>query len=153
MAANANPLRALIGDALDRLERHGLAVTPKNVRANITVDDLTLRDLHDAMTRQLNALIPVVMKERAMVIVNPVTRERKPFWTAGPDDLEQQLKIKTEGSGYDRKRIAADKAVIAFLREKSTELGYEVYPELFQDEIDRIFRMQNVTPPSRKAGA
>lgn len=146
---NNNPLRALIHDAIDRIERHGVAVTLPHVRSNITVEDLTLRDLHDAMTRQLNALIPIVMKERGMVITDATTRERKPFWEATADELDEQNRIKERSADFDRARLAADKAVVTFLRGKSVEFGYEVYPELFADDIERIYRMHSVQPPRR----
>lgn len=145
--AKLNPTRIVIGEAIDLVRRHGLAVTPQNVRANVHVDGLTLADATDALQKQINAQIPLVLKEQGFVITDAATRERKPFWEAPVAELEEQLRIKTEGSRFDENRIRADRAVIALLKDKQSDYGYEVYPGLFHAEIDRIYAMHGLTSP------
>lgn len=143
--------RKLIAQAMERIERHGLPMSTQNVKANVCIDDFTLREIRDGMEHNVNALIPVVMKEQGFVITDERTRERKSFWQATADELDEQLRLKTEGSRFDRQRIACDEAVIAFLREKEKDFGYEVYPELFQDDIDRIYAMHGLSSPGGAA--
>lgn len=142
-----HPVRTVIDAAIERVERYGLPMTPDNVIANVQVDGLTLADAHDALRRLVRSLTPVVLKERGFVIADPKTRERKDFWNSGPDDLEEQQRIKEQGNDFDQVQIAVGKAVIKFLREKEKEFGYEVYPGLFHAEIDRIYSMHGLAAP------
>jgi hypothetical protein len=142
-----NAARKLIAQSIERVQRHGLKLTPENVKANISIRDFTLGEIEEGMTKHVYAQIPVVMKEQGLIIADPATRERKPFWEASADDLDEQTRIKEQSSDFDRVRLVCDKAVVAFLREKESELGYEVYPGLFHAEIDRIYAMHGLDSP------
>lgn len=142
-----NPTRAVIVAAIDLVQRHGLSITPANIRANIQYDSLTMGDASNALRKHINAQIPVVMKEQGLVITDGTTRERKSFWNAGTADLDEQLRIKEQSSDFDRNRLACDRAVLAYLREQEQAFGYEVYPELFHTQIDRIYAMHGLEAP------
>lgn len=151
--AKRAPTRSVIVDAIELVQRHGLPITPTNIKANIQYDSLTMGDASDALRKHINAQIPVVMKEEGLVITDTATRERKDFWAANVGDLEEQLRIKEQSSDFDRNRLACDRAVLAYLKEKEREFGYAVYPGLFHIEIDRIYAMHSLTPPANSAAA
>lgn len=146
-----NPTHAVIVAAIDKVERYGLPMTTENVKANVDVDALTLGDMNSALWRHLAAQIPVVMRDRGLIIADTKTRERKDFWASTPDELEEQKRIKEQSNDFDRVRITCDEAVITFLREKEKEFGYEVYPGLFHSDIDRIYAMHGLSAPSSAA--
>jgi hypothetical protein len=144
----SNPTRPAILAAIEKVKRNGLPLTLKNVRANVDPSQITFGQMTDALRSYIRAQVPVVMKQEGMVITDPDTRERKGFWDATPAELEQQMLIKEASSSRDVVRITADRAVIAFLREQEQAFGYEVYPGLFEDDINRIYRMHNVASPA-----
>jgi hypothetical protein len=145
--ATRSPVREVIVQAIELVQRHGFPVTPKTIRANIDVDGLTIGDANQALVKHINAQIPVVMKEMGLVITDTATRDRKPFADSTADELDEQIKVKAESTRYDQNRLAADQIVVKLLREKEKELGYEVYPGLFHDEIDRIYSMHGIAAP------
>jgi hypothetical protein len=147
----ANPVLAAILAAKDKVERYGLPMTLENVRANIDYSSLTIGDAVEATRRYTNAQVPTVLKSLDLIIVDTVTRERKGYWESTRSELGEQLRLKVESATYDSNKILVDKAVISLLEEKERELGYEPYAGLFQDEINRIYAMHNVTPPGAAA--
>jgi hypothetical protein len=151
VANSPNPVRVAVDAAIERVERYGLPMTLENVSANVQVDSLTVAAAVDALRRQVKSMIPVRMKEMGFVITDAKTRERKDFWTATADELDEQTRIKQQSSDHDRVRIACDEAVVAFLREKEKDFGYEVWPGLFHAEIDRIYAMHGLVAPGAKA--
>lgn len=145
-----SPLTLKIDAAIAKLRHHDMPVTPESVRANLEPGWDDVRHLAE---RTIMQAIRAQMRADGMVIADASTRERKDFWEAGIPDLEEQLRIKQESNTYDRNRIKADKAVIAFLKEKEGEFGYTVCPDLFRSDIDRIYRMHSLTPPGAKEAA
>lgn len=151
--ARQSPARAAIAAAIDLVEKHGLPLTPATVRANVDIEALSLADAREALAKHVNGQIPLMLKERGCVIVDERSGERKSFWTSTPDELEEQERIKARSSDFDRVRLACGAAVVAFLREKEREFGYEVCPDLFADDIARIYAMHSVPVPARMAEA
>lgn len=139
--------RLLITEAIDRVQRYGLPLTPANVKANVNIKDFTLAEIEVGMTKHVFAQIPTVMKEQGLIIADAVTRERKAFWDSSADELEEQKRIKEQSSDFDRVRLACDEQIIVFLRVKEKEHGYAVYPGLFHAEIDRIYSMHGLASP------
>lgn len=143
-----HPVTLRVEEAIDLLERNDMEVTPASVKVNaektITWADWTPEN---AASEALDIRVTRCLRDRGYVITDTETRVRKDFWSARPDELEEQLRIKRESSDYDLQRIKADKAIIAFLREKELELGYEVYPGLFHADIDRIYAMHGLSGP------
>lgn len=150
-----HPVTLRIEEAINLLERNGMDVTPATVKINaekaITWADWTPEQ---ASSEALDGRITRCLRERGYVITDADTRIRKDFWQCTPAELEAQLQIKKDSSDYDRSRIAAEEAVIVFLRAKEKDLGYAPYPGLFQADIDRIYSMHGLDAPKRfKAAA
>lgn len=143
-----HPANIRIAEAIARCEEYEVEVTPQNVRTNLTLtyDDLTA---DEAIGETIDRRIRQVMRGSGYVIADTESRERKYFWSCTADELEEQTRIKQEGTVYDQNRLRADEAVISFLRQKERELGYAPFPELFADDIDRLYRMNMCEPPAR----
>ncbi len=147
-----HPVTAKIDAAVAKLERHGMDVTPSAVKVNVE-KGLTWADWSsiDAASEALDRRIQQRLKDTGHVISDAVRGVRKDFWQCSISELEEQFRIKEESSTYDRNRILADKAVLDFLKVKNTELGYDVYPGLFENEINRIYAMHSVSVPGAQA--
>lgn len=145
-----SPLTLKIETAIELVRHYDMPVTPEAVRANL---DPGWDDVQTLAERTIMAAIRNQLKAEGLIIADAETRERKDFWEAEIPDLEEQLRIKQESNTYDRNRIKADKAVIAFLKEKENEFGYSVCPDLFRSDIDRIYRMQGLLPPGSREAA
>lgn len=152
MGRPKHPVTQRIYEAIDLLERNNMEVTPASVKINVA-GKLTWADWtpEEASDEALTQRIVRAFRERGMAITDSAPREggrpRKEFWSSLVSELEEQVRIKEESATYDRNRIKAEKAVITFLREKESELGYEPYPGLFHAEIDRIYAMHHVASP------
>lgn len=141
-----------IAEAIAHCEKYEIEVTPRNVRRNLklTYDDLTA---DEAIKETIDRRILQVIRGSGYVIADTESRERKPFWLCTFAELEEQIEVQAEGTIYDQNRLEANRAVVAFLREKARDFGYEVYPELFAEDIERIYRMNHCTPPARVKAA
>lgn len=153
MARPKHPVTARIYEAIDLLDRNGMEVTPAAVKINVQ-KKITWADWtpEEASEEALEQRIARCFRDRGMAITDsaprPGGRPRKEFWSSLVSELQEWVRIKEESVTYDRNRIKAEKAVIAFLREKESELGYEPYPGLFHAEIDRIYAMHHIAAPS-----
>lgn len=135
-----------INAAIDKLERYGMEITPASVWANIDVKAMSFADAEAVLAQHIKSRINPTFKARGLIIINGGSGERKSFWDATPDELEEQIAVKRRSSDFDANRLAADSAVLIFLREKEKDYGYTVYPELFKSDITRIYAMHGITP-------
>lgn len=144
-----HPVTTRIDDAVDLIERVGGDVTLPAVMINAE-KTITLADWKpgEPQKEALQMRVYRRLRDRGYVISDTDTRIRKSFWGATVEELEAQQKIKVEAAEFDGARLRADEQVIRFLQAKRDELGYEVYPGLFAEEIDRIYRMNGVTAPT-----
>jgi hypothetical protein len=151
-----HPVSVRIDDAIALLRRHSHDVTPSAIRVNVK-KALTWADFssEEALDAVIDRHLPARFKAHGYIITDSTPRdggrERKDFWSASPDEFEEQIRVKRESNRYDLTRLKADEAILTLLREKEKELGYEVYPGLFHAEIDRIYAMHHVSAPGMKA--
>ena len=147
MGRSMHPANQRIDEAIDRCRTFGVDITPETVRVNL---QLGYNDLSadDAIEEALGFRIRRRMRLRGLLIAKEDTRARKLFWEMTPDELAVQQAVRSDSSAADRAQMQAHKAVITFLRSKEAELGYEPYPALFEEEINRIFRMHGVPAPA-----
>lgn len=145
-----SPVSAAIDTAIARLQKFGVAITLDNIvteaRKHLTFADFSSDEAVDALLRSR-----VPGRLRGHVIADHHTHERVQHDEARIPDLEVQLRICEVSSDRDQTSLAAKKAELAFLRVKRNELGYEPWPGLFRDEIDRIYRMHGCSSPLRLA--
>lgn len=147
-----HPVSLRVDEAISLLERHEVEVTPEAIRVNVK-KSLTWADFssEEALDAVIDRHMASRLKARGFVITDATPREggraRKDFWAVSTDEFAEQLRIKRESSRYDQNRIAADEAVLSFLREQEKTFGYEVYPGLFHAEIDRIYAMHGLASP------
>lgn len=147
-----HPIAIRIDEAIDACEKYGVDVTVANVVNNaegrITWSDASPDEvLHEA----LRARVARQLKDRGYIIADATTRRRKSFWKSTAAELEEQQLVKTESSRHDQNRILADGMVIDFLKSKATELGYDPFPELFRDDVERIYAMHGIGTPPEEA--
>lgn len=149
MGRRKHPVTQRIEKAIDKLEAHSMEVTPATVKVNAE-KEITWADwsAEQAASEALDVRIARCLRARGYVIADAVTGVRKDFWNATTSELAEQLQVKEKSSDYDLTRIKADVAVLTFLREKEKEMGYEVYPGLFQGEIERIYSMHGIAAPA-----
>lgn len=149
-----HPVSLRVDEAIDLLEQWGQQVAIEGIRANVR-RKLTWADFSsdEAIDAVIDRHAVPRLKARGYIVSDSTPRtggrERKLFWSATPDELGEQLRLKRESARYDENRIRADEAIIAFLRAKRDELGYEVYPGLFDADIERIYAMHGLSSPGR----
>jgi hypothetical protein len=147
-----HPVSLRIDEAIALLERCGEDVTPTAIKINV-MQRLTWADYSPEQSNSegLDRRIQQRLRDRGYQITDTEARTRRDFWHCTLAELDEQLRVKQDSSDYDRARLRADEAVVTYLREKEKELGYEVCPDLFAEDIARIYAMHGVTPPG--AGA
>lgn len=143
-----SPVNLRIDEAIAKLERYDQIITPTSIEANV---ELRWNDLSptEAANKVLKAEIQRRCRKRGLIITTADTRQRKSFWNCTPEEIEEEILVKQNGSLRDQNRIKADRACVAFLKEKRVEFGYEVYPELFAEDIERIYAMEGCSAPGR----
>lgn len=147
-----HPVSLRVDEAIDTLERYEQEVTPDAIRTNVK-KALTWADFssEEALDAVIDRHVPSRLKARGYRISDSAPREggreRKVFWEMSADEWAEQVRIKRDSNRYDQTRLAADEAVLTFLREKEKELGYEPYAGLFRDDIGRIYSMHGITAP------
>jgi len=149
-----HPVTALVDEAIENFGKHGVDITPAKVDQYV-IDRLKHGDWSPNAMRDeaVQARVRRALKVRGHIITDGTTRVRKSFWKSTIPELEQQQMVREDSSDRDRNQILAGRAVLDFLREKNQDFGYDVYPELFQDEIDRIYSMHGTAAPGREAEA
>lgn len=151
MTVRTNPARAAIAEAIARVRRNGMALTTKNIRANVDTAGLTIGDATEALQRYINTQIPLMLKEQGHIITDAARskdgRPRAGYYETGTAEHKEQLQIQAENGRYTQNRIAAETAVITFMEERTTDLGYEPPWLTIAEDVDRIYRMHGVAPP------
>jgi hypothetical protein len=143
----SDPARDAIRQAIVQCERYGVPIVAKHIAANVDVGEVTVNYSNSVMERHIRGLIPTVLKEEGYAIKNAATGERKRFSQMTLDEWEEQIRVKQESVHYDTVRLRADKKLAEFWAEKNQDFGYDVYPELFWDDVERIYAMEGLQPP------
>lgn len=152
MGRRRSELTEAIDDAIDLVKRSELDCTPATVRRNVRMtpaafDAARDRGLDDAIARRL--------KGRGEIIVDAVPREggrpRGGYWGTGLSEHQEQLRIQAENGRYTQNKIAAENAVCAFMKQRTTELGYEPPWVTIAEDVVRIYAMHDAAPPEGSA--
>jgi len=140
-------ISGVIAEAVEQLERVDLAITTESVtkaaRHKLTYNHFPILAEHGLRTR-----VQRYLREHGYDITDTVTRERKSHWRCTIDELEEQRKIGKDNCTYTQNRDRAREMEIDLIRSKTVEMGYPVFPELFREDIERIYAMNGCSPPT-----
>lgn len=126
-------------------ERHRLTVTVANVAANVALNP---GDYNALLMRGLHADVRAALRRAGYITADVNTNVKVAAADASLTELEELLRIKERNQQRVTAQTNALRALVEFLRVKKTELGYEPYVHLFEQDAERIYAMHGLDLPT-----
>lgn len=131
--------------AVKLCERHRQEINVANVAANVA---LVPGDYNKLIMRGLHQDVRAALKRAGYITANPETNVKVEAADASLTELEALLEVKERNQRRVTAHTGALRQLVEFLRLKKTELGYEPYVYLFEEDARQIYAMHGLELPT-----